>query len=70
MLQLNRRRYGSGVRNLRGYQRFRRAHADATLDQMKRLAHLAIAGVLLAMTSPLMLLVTLAIRWEGLGPNL
>jgi lipopolysaccharide/colanic/teichoic acid biosynthesis glycosyltransferase len=68
MLHLNCRRYGSGMRNLRGYQLFWRAHADATLDQMKRLADLVVAGVLLVMTSPLMLLVALAIRWEGPGP--
>lgn len=35
---------------------------------MRRLADLVIAGVLLVMTSPLLLLVVLAIKWEGPGP--
>ena len=70
MLQLNRRRYDPGMRSLRGYHLFRRAHADAALDQARRLADLVIACVLLVITSPLMLLVALAIQWEGPGPIL
>ena len=70
MLQLNRRRYDPGMRSVRGYHLFRRAHADAALDQIRRLADLVIGCVLLVITSPLMLLVALAIQWEGPGPIL
>jgi lipopolysaccharide/colanic/teichoic acid biosynthesis glycosyltransferase len=51
-------------------QRFRRTYADDALDQMRRLADFLIAAVLLAITSPLMLAVALAIKWEGPGPIL
>lgn len=67
MAPLNRRRYGSEMRSVRRYQLFVRAYADA-LDQMRRLADLVIAGVLLVLTLPLMAFVALAIRWEGPGP--
>ena len=55
------------MRSVRGYQLFIRAYADAAL-QMRRLADLVIAGVLLTAALPLMLFVALAIRWEGPGP--
>jgi lipopolysaccharide/colanic/teichoic acid biosynthesis glycosyltransferase len=56
------------MRSFRLYQRFQRTYADVALDQMKRLADLLIAGALLVITSPLMLAVALAIKWEGPGP--
>jgi lipopolysaccharide/colanic/teichoic acid biosynthesis glycosyltransferase len=68
MLQPNHRCYGLGMRSLRGFQMFRRASVDSVLDPVKRLADLVIAGVLLVITCPLMLSVSLAIRWEGPGP--
>jgi len=54
--------------SFRAYQRFRRTYADLGLDQVRRLADVLIAGVLLALTAPLFLLVALAIKWEGPGP--
>src|SRR5947207_13365569 len=56
------------MRSVRGSQLFRRASVVSVLEQMRRLADLVIAGVLLVMTSPLLLLVALAIKWEGPGP--
>jgi lipopolysaccharide/colanic/teichoic acid biosynthesis glycosyltransferase len=56
------------MRSFRVSQRFRRTYADDALDQMRRLADVLIAAVLLAITSPLMLAVALAIKWEGPGP--
>ena len=70
MPQLARRRYVSEMRSIRRYQLFRRLYADPTLDQMRRLADLVIAGALLVITLPLMLFVALAIRWEEPGPIL
>ena len=59
------------MRSFRGYRLLpRRTYADVALDQMRRLADLLIAGVLILVTSPLMLLVALAIKWEGSGPIL
>jgi lipopolysaccharide/colanic/teichoic acid biosynthesis glycosyltransferase len=59
------------MRSFRGYRLLpRRTYADVALDQMRRLADLLIAGVLILITSPLMLLVALAIKWEGPGPIL
>ena len=59
------------MRSFRGYRLLpRRTYADVALDQMRRLADLLIAGVLILVTSPLMLLVALAIKWEGPGPIL
>ena len=56
------------MRSVRGSQLFRRAFVESVMGQMRRLADLVIAGVLLVMTSPLLLLVALAIKWEGPGP--
>src|ERR1051325_10646144 len=59
------------MRSFRGYRLLpRRTYADVALDQMRRLADLLIAGVLILITSPLMLVVALAIKWEGPGPIL
>jgi lipopolysaccharide/colanic/teichoic acid biosynthesis glycosyltransferase len=55
------------MRSVRRYQLFLRAYADAAL-QMRRLADLVIAAVVLAATLPLALLVVLAIKCEGPGP--
>jgi lipopolysaccharide/colanic/teichoic acid biosynthesis glycosyltransferase len=57
------------MRSFRGYRLLpRRTYADVALDQMRRLVDLLIAGVLVLVTSPLMLFVALAIKWEGPGP--
>lgn len=59
------------MRSFRGYRLLpRRTYADVALDQMRRLADLLIAGVLILVSFPLMLLVALAIKWEGPGPIL
>ena len=58
------------MRSFRESKVFRRTYADAALDQMRRVADLLIAGALLVITSPLMLAVALAIKWEGPGPIL
>ena len=55
------------MRSVRRYQLFLRAYADAAL-QMRRLADLVMACVVLAATLPLALLVALAIKCEGPGP--
>jgi lipopolysaccharide/colanic/teichoic acid biosynthesis glycosyltransferase len=56
------------MRSFRIYQRSRRTYTDVALDQMRRLADFLIAAALLVITSPLMLAVALAIKWEGPGP--
>ena len=58
------------MRSLRGYRLPRRSYQDPTLDQMRRLADLLIAGALLLITFPLNLAVALAIKWEGPDPIL
>jgi len=55
------------MRSFRGYRRFRRTYADVALDLMTRLVDLVIASVLLVFTAPLILVVALAIKWEGSG---
>ena len=55
------------MRSVRRYQ-LRRPYPDASLDQLKREAEVVIATVLVLITSPLMLLIVLAIKWEGPGP--
>ena len=64
------RRYASAMRGVRQHQFFRRLDERGAADQMKRLADLVIASLLLAFTSPLMLLVALAIKSESPGPVL
>src|SRR5690349_21839578 len=59
--------YGSGMRSIRRYPYCRHA-SHAPLDHMRRLADLVIAAVLLVITLPLMLAVSLAIKWEAPGP--
>jgi len=54
------------MRSVRRCQFFGRA--SAARDQMRRLADLTIAGVLLMVFLPLMVLVALTIRCEGPGP--
>ena len=56
------------MRSFRGYGAHRRTSPDIAPDQMRRLADLLIAGVLLGLTSPLMFFAALAIKWEGPGP--
>ena len=48
----------------------RRRPYDSASDQMRRLIDLILAGALLALAAPLMLLVALAIRAESAGPVL
>ncbi len=48
----------------------RRRGYDSAPDQMRRLIDLILAGALLALAAPLMLLVALAIRAESPGPVL
>jgi lipopolysaccharide/colanic/teichoic acid biosynthesis glycosyltransferase len=57
------------MRDVRDQQLFRRVHEHDALD-MRRLADVVIASILLAITAPLMLLVALAIRAESPGPIL
>ena len=57
------------MRSLRD-QLFRRAQGDGSEDQMRRLADVMIACAFLVVTLPLLLLVALAIKWEGPGPIL
>jgi putative colanic acid biosynthesis UDP-glucose lipid carrier transferase len=57
------------MRSVRRYQLFLRAYPDAAF-QMRRLADLVVACVVLAATLPLALLVALAIKCEGPGPIL
>ena len=56
------------MRSARRSLAFRHPLPDASLAKMRRLADLMIAGVLLVTSLPLMVLVALAIRWEGPGP--
>jgi lipopolysaccharide/colanic/teichoic acid biosynthesis glycosyltransferase len=56
------------MRSFRGYRLPRRTYREPALDEMRRLADLLIAGVLLVIASPLMFFVALAIKWEGSGP--
>jgi lipopolysaccharide/colanic/teichoic acid biosynthesis glycosyltransferase len=62
-------RYAWFMRSL--LQQFsRRRGYDSAADQMRRLIDLVVAGALLALAAPLMLLVALAIRAESPGPVL
>ena len=56
------------MRSFRIYQRSRRTYTDVALDQMRRVADFLVVAGLLVITSPLMLAVALAIKWEGPGP--
>jgi lipopolysaccharide/colanic/teichoic acid biosynthesis glycosyltransferase len=63
----------SGGRAMRGIQQPqipRHVQDKGVPRQMRRLGDLVIACLLLAITSPLMLIVTLAIKLEGVGPVL
>jgi lipopolysaccharide/colanic/teichoic acid biosynthesis glycosyltransferase len=63
----------SGGRAMRGIQQPqipRHVQDKCIPRQMRRLGDLVIACLLLAITSPLMLIVTLAIKLEGVGPVL
>jgi len=62
-------RYGCLMRSLL-QQLSRRRVYDSTPDQMRRLIDLVVAGALLTLTAPLMLVVGLAIRLESAGPIL
>ena len=55
------------MRSVRRYQLFLRAYPDAAF-QMRCLADLVVACVVLAATLPLALLIALAIKCEGPGP--
>ena len=58
------------MRSVRRYQFFRRAYTDAALDQMRRLADLIIAGILLVITLPLMLFGGAGDQVGGARPDL
>jgi lipopolysaccharide/colanic/teichoic acid biosynthesis glycosyltransferase len=58
------------MRGVREHQLARRVQNQRAADQMKRLADFVIACVLLAITLPLMIIVALAIKLEGVGPVL
>jgi len=58
------------VRKARQHQLSGRIEEQGGADQIGRLADMAIAGALLAVTSTLMLIVALAIKWESPGPIL
>ena len=58
------------MRDVPGYQFSRRARERGAPDQMRRLADVVIACALLAITSPLMIIVALAIKLETPGPIL
>jgi lipopolysaccharide/colanic/teichoic acid biosynthesis glycosyltransferase len=62
-------RYGCLMRSLL-QQLSRRRPYDSPSDQMRRLIDLVVAGALLTLAAPLMLLVALAIRVETPGPIL
>ena len=64
------RRYAPAMRDLPGDPFLRRGREQGAPDQMRRLADVVIAGVVLAITLPLMMLVALAIKWESPGPIL
>jgi lipopolysaccharide/colanic/teichoic acid biosynthesis glycosyltransferase len=58
---------------MRGFQQphlSRRVQEEGVSRQMRRLGDIVIACLLLAITSPLMLIVALAIKLEGVGPVL
>jgi lipopolysaccharide/colanic/teichoic acid biosynthesis glycosyltransferase len=64
------RRYAPAMRDVSRHPRSRRIREQGAPDQMKRLADVVIACALLAITSPLMMIVALAIKWESPGPVL
>ena len=55
----------SGVRRFKPFQR---PYGDASPGQMRRVADLVIASALLLIALPLIILLGLAIKWEGPGP--
>jgi lipopolysaccharide/colanic/teichoic acid biosynthesis glycosyltransferase len=61
-------RYACSMRSVRSRQRFR--HEFGTPEQMKRLIDALLGCVLLLMSGPLLLLITLAIKLESPGPAL
>ena len=58
------------MRDVPGHQFSRRVREQGAPDQMRRLADVVIACALFAITSPLMIIVALAIKLEGPGPIL
>ena len=58
------------MRNLRRLQFFQRAYPDTQSGQIKRVAEVLIASVLVVITLPLISFLVLAIQWEGPGPIL
>jgi lipopolysaccharide/colanic/teichoic acid biosynthesis glycosyltransferase len=58
------------MRNARQHQLSGRVEEHGAADQIGRFADMAIACASLAVTSPLMLIVALAIKLEGVGPVL
>ena len=53
---------------VRRFKPFQRPYGDASPGQMRRVADLVIASALLLIALPLIILLGLAIKWEGSGP--
>jgi lipopolysaccharide/colanic/teichoic acid biosynthesis glycosyltransferase len=47
-----------------------RVQQQDSIDRARHLADIAISGTLLAITFPLLIIVALAVKWEGAGPVL
>jgi lipopolysaccharide/colanic/teichoic acid biosynthesis glycosyltransferase len=47
-----------------------RIQKQVSIDRTRHLADIATAGILLAITFPLLIIVALAVKWEGAGPVL
>ena len=56
------------MRAIRRPRLSQRVQERGAADQMRRLGDFVIAGALLAITLPLMIIVALAIKWESPGP--
>src|SRR6266550_3554496 len=67
---LNLKRYGSVMRGVRHPQLSRPVRERGAAEQMRRLGDRVIAGLLLAITSPLIIFVAMAITSESRGPVL
>jgi lipopolysaccharide/colanic/teichoic acid biosynthesis glycosyltransferase len=61
-------RYASKMRVARRHQFLRRTHEQGAPYQVKRLADMVIACVILALTLPLMIIVSLMVKSESPGP--
>src|SRR5436190_19158031 len=60
--------YAFGMQGARHLRLVQRVQELGAADQMRRSGDFLIACILLALTLPLMIIVALAIKWEGPGP--